>query len=62
MSIRDGKHQRLTLNVPTGMFNRLKRADLGKSIPALIIQLLKSHLTDLELREEFSKLNNMAID
>lgn len=62
MSIRDGHHQRLTLNLPTGLFNRLKRADLGKSIPALITQLLKSHLTDLELKEEFYKLNNRAIN
>lgn len=62
MSIRDGRHQRLTLNISKGMFNRLKRADLGKSIPALITQLLKSHLTDLELREEFSKLNNRTIN
>nr|WP_152029932.1 hypothetical protein [Pseudomonas sp. LPH1] len=59
MSIREGKHQRLTLNITTGMFNRLKQADLGKSIPALITQLLKSHLTDLELKEEFSKFNNI---
>lgn len=56
------RHPRLKLNIPAGLFNRLTRANLEKSIPALIIQLLRSHLTDLELRKEFSKLNNRAIN
>ncbi len=50
-------YKRFNLFVEHDLFETFKSLKIKKSLPALAVQLLKSHLLDLELKAEFARIN-----
>lgn len=59
---RTKRQYRLSVNVPAWLFESINNANMETSLSALIVKLLKSHMLDYELKQEFSKLNNRVIN
>jgi len=53
-------YKRFNLFVEHDLFETFKSLKIKKSLPALAVQLLKSHLLDLQLKAEFARLNALG--
>ncbi|MER1947628.1 hypothetical protein [Stutzerimonas stutzeri] len=53
-------YKRLNLFISNEMFAEFQELNVGKSIPAICVRLLKSHLLDLQLKAEFARLNALG--
>ncbi len=51
-------YKRFNLFVEHDLFETFKSLKIKKSLPALAVQLLRSHLLDLQLKAEFAKLED----
>lgn len=51
------RQHRLSVNVPAWLFESINNANMETSLSALIVKLLKIHMLDYELKQEFMKLN-----
>lgn len=59
---RTKRQYRISVNVPAWLFESINNANMQTSLSALVVRLLKGHMLNYELKQEFMKLNNRAIN
>ncbi|VXB44216.1 conserved hypothetical protein [Pseudomonas sp. 8O] len=59
---RTKRQYRVSVNVPAWLVESINNANMQTSLSALIVKLLKGHMLDYELKQQFSKLNNRVIN
>lgn len=51
------RQHRVSVNIPAWLLESIDNSNMDTSLSALVVRLLKGHMLDYELKQEFIKLN-----